>query len=132
MLHLVSPVHAFLFTWLERFSVYMLKYFFQQYVHRLIVLVDQCDKPVKLGNFVFDEENHEQKSWKVFGRTGNRYFLFFFCANFCYSSDASMCNRSNYVIHNMWKIKSLGSYIIKYSRLYSTFSKAMNKIISKK
>ena len=39
-------------------------------------------------------------------------------------------NRSNYVIHNMLRNNSLGSYLIKYSRLYSTFSKAMNKIIS--
>ena len=23
-------------------------------------MVDQCDKPVNLGNFVFDEENHEK------------------------------------------------------------------------
>ena len=29
-------------------------------------MVDQCDKPVNLGNFVFDEENHEGKSWKLF------------------------------------------------------------------
>ena len=47
-------------------------------MHCLIVMVDQCDKPVKLGNFVFVEENDEQKSWKVFGRTCNRSFLFFF------------------------------------------------------
>ena len=43
-----------------------------------------------------------------------------------------MCNRSNYVIHNMRGNNSLGSYLIKYSRLYSTFSKAMNKIKSTK
>ena len=24
---------------------------------------DECDKQLNLGNFVFDEENHEQKSW---------------------------------------------------------------------
>ena len=44
-------------------------------------MVNQCDKPVNLGNFVFDEENPERKSWKLFGRTCNR-FLFVFCANF--------------------------------------------------
>ena len=60
-------------------------------------MVDQCDKPVNLGNFVFDEENHERKSWKLFGRTCNRSLLVFLCQFF----DASMCNRSNYVIHNM-------------------------------
>ena len=38
-------------------------------------MVDQCDIPV---NFVFDEENHEQKSWKLLGRTCNRSFLVFF------------------------------------------------------
>ena len=32
-----------------------------------VKMVDQCDKPVSLGNFVFDEENHERKSWKLFG-----------------------------------------------------------------
>ena len=41
-------------------------------------MVDQCDKPVNLGNFVFDEENHERKSWKLFGRTCNRSLLVFF------------------------------------------------------
>ena len=51
-------------------------------MHCLIVMVDQCDKPVKLRNFVFDEENHEQKSWKVFGRTGNRSFFYFFLCQF--------------------------------------------------
>ena len=40
-------------------------------------MVDQCEKRVNLGNFVFDEENHEQKSWKLFGRTCNRSFLVF-------------------------------------------------------
>ena len=24
---------------------------------------DECDKQLNLGNFVFDEENHERKSW---------------------------------------------------------------------
>ena len=49
---------------------------------------------------------------------------------FCYTFDASMCNRSNYFIHNMWRNNSFRSYLMKYSRFYSTFSKAMNKIIS--
>ena len=40
-------------------------------------MVDQCDKPVNLGNFVFDEENHERKSRKLFGRTCNRSLLVF-------------------------------------------------------
>ena len=45
-------------------------------------MVDQCDKPVNLGNFVFDEENHERKSWKLFGRTCNRSLLVFLCQFF--------------------------------------------------
>ena len=64
-------------------------------------MVDQCDKPVNLGIFVFDEENHERTSWKLFGRTCNRSLLVFFVPIFCYSFDATMCNGSNYVIHNM-------------------------------
>ena len=32
-------------------------------------MVDQGDKTLNLGNFVFDEENHERKSWNLFGRT---------------------------------------------------------------
>ena len=44
-------------------------------------IVDQCDKSVNLGNFVFDEKNHERKSCKRFGRTCNRSLLVF-CANF--------------------------------------------------
>ena len=41
-------------------------------------MVEQCDKPLNLRNFVFDEENHERKSWKLFGRTCNRSLLVFF------------------------------------------------------
>ena len=41
-----------------------------------------CDKPVNLGNFVFDEENHERKTWKLFGRTCNRSLLVFLCQFF--------------------------------------------------
>ena len=32
---------------------------------------------VELGSFVFDEENHEQKSRKFFGRTCSRFLLVF-------------------------------------------------------
>ena len=39
---------------------------------------------------------------------------------------------SNYVIHNIRRNNSLGSCLIKYSRLYSSLSKAMNKTISSK
>ena len=31
-----------------------------------IKMVDDCDKPVNLENFVFDEENHEWKAWNLF------------------------------------------------------------------
>ena len=43
---------------------------------------DECDKQLNLGNFVFDEENHERKSWKFFGRTRNRSLLVFMCQFF--------------------------------------------------
>ena len=43
---------------------------------------DECDKQLNLGNFVFDEENHERKSWKFFGRTCNRFLLVFMCQFF--------------------------------------------------
>ena len=42
-----------------------------------------------------------------------------------------MCNCSSYVIQNIWRNESLGSYLIKCSRLYSTFFKAMKKISTK-
>ena len=45
-------------------------------------MVDQFDKPVNLGNFVFDEENYERKSWKLFGRRCNRSLLVFLCQFF--------------------------------------------------
>ena len=41
--------------------------------------VDQLDKPVNLENFVFNEENHEQKSWNLFGRACNRSLLVLLC-----------------------------------------------------
>ena len=43
---------------------------------------DECDKQLNLGIFVFDEENHERKSWKFFGRTCNRSLLVFMCQFF--------------------------------------------------
>ena len=43
---------------------------------------DECDKQLNLGNFIFDEENHERKSWKFFGRTCNRSLLVFMCQFF--------------------------------------------------
>ena len=43
---------------------------------------DECDKQLNLGNVVFDEENHERKSWKFFGRTCNRSLLVFMCRFF--------------------------------------------------
>ena len=46
-----------------------------------VKMVDQCDKPVNSGNFVFDEKNRGRKSWKLFGRTYNRSLLVF-CAIF--------------------------------------------------
>ena len=43
---------------------------------------DECEKQLNLGNFVFDEENHEGKSWKFFGRMCNRSLLVFMCQFF--------------------------------------------------
>ena len=43
---------------------------------------DECDKQLNSGNFVFDDENLEQKSWKFFGRTYNRTLLVFMCQFF--------------------------------------------------
>ena len=45
-------------------------------------MVDRCDKPVKLGNFAFDGENLEQKSWKLFGRTAKISLSVFLCQFF--------------------------------------------------
>ena len=58
----------------------LIKFHCQAFLFR-VKMVDQCDKPVNLGNLVFDEENHEQKSWKLFRHTCNRS-LVVFCANF--------------------------------------------------
>ena len=35
-----------------------------QFFHSKIGTGNECDKQLKLGNLVFDEENHEQRSWK--------------------------------------------------------------------
>ena len=42
----------------------------------------ECEKKLNLGGFVFDEENHERKSRKFFGRTCNRSLLVFMCQLF--------------------------------------------------
>ena len=44
-------------------------------------MVERCDKRLNLGNFLFDEENHERTSWKLFGRPCNKS-LFFPCPFF--------------------------------------------------
>ena len=59
----------------------LIKFHCQLFLFR-VKMVDQCDKPVNLGNFVFDEENHERKSWKLFGRTCNRSLLVLLCQFF--------------------------------------------------
>ena len=43
---------------------------------------DECDQQLNLGNFVFDDENHERKSRKFFGRTCNRSLSVFRCQFF--------------------------------------------------
>ena len=87
---------------------------------------DECDKQLNLGNFVFDEEN--------LGSFLDVCVIDFcvYVPIFCRSFITSMCNRSNNDIHDMLRNNCLGSNFIKYSRLYFTFSKAMNKIISTK
>ena len=45
-------------------------------------MVDECDKQLDLGNFDFDEVNHERKSWKFFGRMCERAPLKFLCQFF--------------------------------------------------
>ena len=55
----------------------------------------------------------------MFGRASNRSLL---VSNDVQSFDL--------FIYNMWRNDNLGSYLIKYSRLYSIFPKAMNKLIS--
>ena len=46
---------------------------------------DECEMQLNLGNFVFDEENHERKSWKFLGSTCNRSLLVFRCQFFVIS-----------------------------------------------
>ena len=38
---------------------------------------DQTDATLNIGNFVFDNENHERKSWKIFGHSCTRYLVVF-------------------------------------------------------
>ena len=58
----------------------LVKFHCQLFLFR-VKMVNQCDKPVNLRKFVFDVENHEQKSRKLFGSTCNRSLLVF-CDNF--------------------------------------------------
>ena len=39
---------------------------------------DQTDATLNLGNFVFDNENHERKSWKFLGHSCTRSLVVFF------------------------------------------------------
>ena len=69
--------------------------------------------------YFLDEEKLELKSWILFKHKSNRSLLV--------SYDVQSFDL---FIYNMWRNDNLGSYLIKYSRLYSTFPKAMNKLIS--
>ena len=68
----------------------LFKFQYQRFLFS-VTMVDQCDKPV---NFIFVEDNHERKSWKLFERHVKDLLEFFFVPVFCCSFDASMCNRS--------------------------------------
>ena len=82
-------------------------------------MVDHCDKPVNLGFFFGEYQERIKKSLMK--------KIIFSVQNFCYSFDASLCKRSINFIRNMWENDYLGSYFIKYSRLYLTSSKAIEK-----
>ena len=53
-----------------------------QFFHYKVELGDECDNQLNLRSFVFDEANHERKSWKLFRRTFNRPLLVFLCQFF--------------------------------------------------
>ena len=52
------------------------------FFHSKVEMGDESEKQLNLGRYVFDEENHERKSWKFFGRTCNRSLLVFICQFF--------------------------------------------------
>ena len=80
-------------------------------------MLDQGDKPLILKEFVLMKKIMSKNQGNCLDVHLVDLFKFF-CASFFFSFDASMCNRSNNVIHNMWKNDILGSYLIKYSRLH--------------
>ena len=47
-------------------------------------MTEHTDNGLNLGNFVFDDNNQEQQSWKCFGQTCNRSPVIFFVPIFCY------------------------------------------------
>ena len=78
-------------------------------------MVDQCDKPGTLRKFVFDEENHEQKSWKLFGCTCSRSLLVFLC-QFLVIVLMQVCASIRSMLSTTGEEAT-----VKYSRLYSDF-----------
>ena len=93
-----------------------------------VYMLDQGDKPLIWRDFVLMKKIMSKNQGNCLDVHLVDLFKFF-CASFFFSFDASMCNRSNNVIHNMWKNDILGSYLIKYSRLHFIFFKAMNRTI---
>ena len=51
----------------------IISYFFSK-----IKIINESDKPINLGNDVYEEKNYERKSW-LFGRTCIRYLFVFLC-----------------------------------------------------
>ena len=95
-------------------------------------MVDQCDKPVKLGNFVFDEKNQEQKPWKLFGRTCNSSFLVFLC-QFFVTVLLLACAIVRIMLFTTCEETTVWvAFLTSTVVFFSTFSQAMNKLLSTK
>ena len=100
MLHLVFPVHAFLVTWLELFSVYILKYLLHQYMLCLIINLFNKKTPEKTVNkmslVVLDiecVENKIVKMWGVYKDVQTVGYSFFPPKKFTGTSRSSWCTK---------------------------------------
>ena len=75
-------------------------------------MTDHTDNGLNLGNFVFDDNNQERKSWKCFGQTCNRS-LVVFCPNFCFFLlNISVLYSKNNSCQNLGRNNSLDCYLI--------------------
>ena len=86
---------------------------------------------VNLDKIVFYDQNVERSSWFCLGQTCSWYLIVFY-PNFFITSIYLRLLLAYTLGEDLWRIYSLGGNLVQRSRMYFTFPKVMNELISTK